>query len=75
VISDVAPKSMIGLTGGIFNFFTNLAGILTPIIIGYVLHFTGAYTAALFCVGAMPLIGAFLYIFVLGDIKRLSIDY
>ncbi len=74
VISDVAPKSMVGLTGGIFNFFTNLAGILTPIIIGYVLFYTGAYSAALVYVGAMPLIGALLYIFVLGDIRRLSID-
>ena len=74
VISDVAPKSVIGLTGGIFNFFTNLAGILTPIIIGYVLSLTNTYTAALFYVGTMPLIGAFLYVFVLGDVKRLSID-
>jgi ACS family D-galactonate transporter-like MFS transporter len=74
VISDVAPKSVIGLTGGIFNFITNLAGILTPIIIGYVLKFTNTYTAALFYVSAMPLIGAFLYVFVLGDIKRLSAD-
>jgi len=73
VISDVAPKSMIGLTGGIFNFFANLAGILTPIITGYVLALTNSYTAALFYVGAMPLIGAALYLFVLGDIKRLSI--
>jgi ACS family D-galactonate transporter-like MFS transporter len=74
VISDVAPTSMIGLTGGIFNLFANLAGILTPIIVGYVLAFTNAYTAALFYVGVLPLIGAFLYVFVLGDIKRLSID-
>jgi MFS transporter, ACS family, D-galactonate transporter len=74
VISDVAPKSVIGLTGGIFNFFTNLAGILTPIIVGYVLGLTDTYAAALFYVGAMPLIGAFLYVFVLGDVKRLSLD-
>jgi MFS transporter, ACS family, D-galactonate transporter len=75
VISDVAPKSMIGLSGGVFNLITNLAGILTPIIIGYVLKFSGGdYTAAIFYVGALPLIGAFLYIFLLGDIKRLTID-
>ena len=74
VISDVAPKSMIGLTGGIFNFFTNLAGIVTPTIIGAVVFATGAYTGALIYVGALPLLGAFLYVFVLGDIKRLTID-
>jgi len=74
VISDVAPKSMIGLTAGIFNFFTNLAGILTPIIIGYVLKYTKTYSAGLIYVAAMPLIGVLLYVFVLGDVKRLSID-
>jgi MFS transporter, ACS family, D-galactonate transporter len=26
-ISDVAPKKLIGLTGGLFNFCSNLAGI------------------------------------------------
>jgi ACS family D-galactonate transporter-like MFS transporter len=74
VISDVAPKPLIGLTGGIFNLFANLAGILTPIIVGYVVAFTNAYTAALFYVGALQWVGAFLYLFVLGDIKRLSVD-
>jgi len=71
VISDVAPKELIGMCGGVFNFVTNLTGILTPIIIGYILQGTGSYVSALIYVGAMPLLGAFLYIFVLGDIKRL----
>jgi ACS family D-galactonate transporter-like MFS transporter len=35
VISDVAPKELIGLTAGIFNFSANLAGIVTPLVIGY----------------------------------------
>ena len=65
---------LIGLTAGIFNFFTNLAGILTPIIIGYVLKYTKTYSAGLIYVAAMPLIGVLLYVFVLGDVKRLSID-
>ena len=29
VVSDIAPKKLIGLTGGLFNFTTNLAGIVT----------------------------------------------
>lgn len=74
VISDVAPKELIGMSGGVFNFVTNLAGILTPILIGYILFYTASYAAALVYVGSMPLIGALLYIFVLGDIKRLSVE-
>ena len=34
VVSDIAPKKLIGLTGGLFNFTANLAGIVTPIVIG-----------------------------------------
>ena len=33
VIADIAPKPLIGLTGGIFNLSANLAGIVTPIVI------------------------------------------
>jgi len=74
VISDIAPKNLVGVTAGIFNLITNLSGILIPIIIGVILQFTGSYNWALLFIGAMPLIGAFLYIFVMGDIKRLEIS-
>jgi ACS family D-galactonate transporter-like MFS transporter len=33
VLSDIAPKQVIGLTAGIFNFSANVAGILTPVVI------------------------------------------
>jgi ACS family glucarate transporter-like MFS transporter len=37
VMSDVAPKEMIGLSGGLFNTFGNTAGIVIPIVIGYII--------------------------------------
>ena len=73
VISDLAPRQLIGLTGGLFNMITNLAGILTPTIIGIILAMTGSFFYSLLYVGAMPLLGAFLYVFVMGDIKRLEL--
>lgn len=73
VISDLAPKQLIGMTGGVFNMITNLAGILTPIILGVILKLTGTYVYSLIYVGALPLLGAFLYVFVMGDVKRLEI--
>ena len=73
VISDIAPKQLVGITGGAFNLVTNLSGILTPIIIGVILQYTGSYDLSLLFIGALPLIGAFLYVFVMGDIKRLEI--
>ena len=35
VIADTSPKELIGLNGGLFNLFGNIAGTATPIIIGY----------------------------------------
>lgn len=74
LISDIAPKNLMGLTGGIFNFAANLAGIVTPIVIGFVVGATGSFRYALLYVGAVAMLGALSYIFVLGDIRRLEAD-
>ena len=74
LISDVAPKSMIGLTGGLFNLCANLAGIVTPIVIGVVVGRTGSFYGALAYIGALGLLGAAAYAFILGPVERVSID-
>jgi ACS family D-galactonate transporter-like MFS transporter len=73
VISEIAPVSMMGLTGGIFNFAANLAGILTPLVIGFILGATGSFYWALAYVGAMAMIGALSYIFLLGQVERIQL--
>lgn len=74
VVSDVAPKKLIGLTSGIFNFSANLAGIVTPIVIGMAFQRTGSFVGPLIYIGAVALLGAFSYSVILGDIHRLEID-
>jgi len=74
LISDVAPKSAIGLTGGVFNFCANLAGIITPIVIGVVVGLTGSFYGALVYIGALGLIGAAAYIFIVGDVRRIELE-
>jgi ACS family D-galactonate transporter-like MFS transporter len=74
VISDVAPKELIGLTAGIFNFSANLAGIVTPLVIGYAYQSTGSFFGPLLYIGIVALIGAFSYSVILGDIHRLTIE-
>jgi MFS transporter, ACS family, D-galactonate transporter len=74
VLTDLAPKNMVGLAGGFFNMVTNFAGILTPLILGVILQFTGSYFYSLIYVGIVPLLGAALYVFALGDIKRLEVE-
>jgi ACS family D-galactonate transporter-like MFS transporter len=74
LVSDVAPKSMIGLTGGVFNLCTNLAGIITPIVIGLIVSATGSFYGALAFIGGLALVGAFSIIFIVGDVHRLEMD-
>ena len=33
-MADTAPKEISGLSGGLFNMFGNISGIVTPIAIG-----------------------------------------
>lgn len=72
LISDVAPKRLVGLTGGVFNFCTNLAGIVTPIVIGFVVASTGSFFGGLAFIGVVALIGALSYTFVVGEVVRIE---
>lgn len=72
LITDVAPKQLMGLTGGVFNLCANLAGIVTPLVIGFIVAFTGSFFYALGFIGVVALIGAFAYIFILGPVERVA---
>ena len=74
LISDVAPKPLIGLTAGVFNLCTNLAGIITPLVVGFVVEATGSFYGALAYIGTLALVGAASYIFIVGDVHRVEIE-
>lgn len=74
VVSDIAPKRLIGLTGGIFNFSANLAGIVTPLVIGIAFQMTHSFVGPLAYIAVVALVGAVAYSVVLGDIHRLEIS-
>jgi ACS family glucarate transporter-like MFS transporter len=73
VMSDVAPREAIGLSGGLFNTFGNLAGAITPIVIGYLLALTGSFKAALVYVSVHAALAVACYLFVVGEIKRVEL--
>ncbi|KVE98391.1 MFS transporter [Burkholderia vietnamiensis] len=73
LVSDIAPDGLLGVTGGIFNFAANLAGIVTPLVVGFIVASTGSFVGALVFIGVIALIGALSYIFVVGDIKRIEL--
>jgi MFS transporter, ACS family, D-galactonate transporter len=70
-VSTLAPKNLIGLTGGVFNFIGNLASVVIPIVIGYLAR-EGNFEPALFFIGTITVIGACSYIFVVGKIERIK---
>lgn len=74
LISDVAPKHLMGLTGGIFNTCSNLAGIVTPLVIGFIISATGSFFYALVYVCAAAVAGLLAYVFVVGDVHRVQIE-
>lgn len=74
VIADIAPLNLMGLTGGIYNFMTNVSGITTPLVVGFIVARTGSFVYALAFISVLALIGALSYIFLLGDVKRIVIE-
>jgi ACS family D-galactonate transporter-like MFS transporter len=74
VIADIAPKRLMGLTGGVYNFMTNLSGIITPIVIGIIVGATGSFGWALAFIAGCALVGVFFYAVVLGDVRRIDLD-
>jgi ACS family D-galactonate transporter-like MFS transporter len=72
LITDVAPKRLIGLTTGLFNLCANLAGIVTPLVVGLVVKMTGSFAWALAFIATLALGGVISYLFVLGDVRRVE---
>ncbi len=75
VVADTAPKEVIGLAGSIFNTFGNIAGIVTPIVIGYILSTTGSFNGALVFVGVNALVCVLSYLVIVKDIRRVELKH
>jgi ACS family glucarate transporter-like MFS transporter len=73
VVADTSPREITGLSGGLFNTFGNIAGIVTPIAIGYILKNTGSFNGALLFVSAHAVLAMFSYLFIVQEIKRVEL--
>jgi ACS family D-galactonate transporter-like MFS transporter len=72
VVPEIAPPSQLGRVGGLFNASGNLAGIVTPLVIGFIVDATGSFVGALYFVGAIALFGAIAWIFVVGPLRTVQ---
>ena len=73
LVSDTSPGEIAGLSGALMNTFGNIAGIVTPIIIGYIIQGTGSFDGALVFVGLNALGAILAFLLVVGEIRRLEL--
>lgn len=71
-VSLMAPKNMIGLVGGSFNFIGGLSAVVVPAVIG-VLANDGDFKPALFFIACLAVIGLCSYLFLVGKVERIDI--
>ena len=69
LVATMAPAHLIGLTGGVFNFFGNLAAIVVPIAVGALARGSD-FTRPLIFVAATALVGALSYLVLVGKIEQ-----
>ena len=74
LVADIAPKGMVGITGGAVNFAGNLSGIITPIAIGFIVKATGSFGWALGLISLFAIAGVLCYLLLLGEVKRIELD-
>ncbi len=70
-VSTLAPKHLIDVTGGVFNFIGQLAGIVVPIAIGF-LASGGNFAPALIFIAVLGGLGACSYLFLVGNVERVT---
>jgi ACS family glucarate transporter-like MFS transporter len=74
VVADTSPLEVPGLNAGLFNTFGNVAGITTPIAIGYLLQAGGgSFAGALAFVAVNAVVALAAYLFIVGDIRRVTL--
>ncbi|WP_413738429.1 MFS transporter [Sodalis sp. RH21] len=73
VIADTAPREIVGLTAGIFGTIANCAGVITPVVIGYILSSTDSFEFALIYVGLHGVIAVVSYWVIVGKLQRVDI--
>ncbi len=71
---DVAPSTdLVGSIGGIQNTFSNCAGIVAPIVTGFLYSITGSFLLPLTISALLCVLGALSYWFIVGDLSPITL--
>jgi len=71
--TDVAPPSAAGSLAGLMNTAGGLAGVLAPLVTGFLLKLTGSFQQALLIASCMVVLAACSMWFIVGDLKPIPI--
>lgn len=70
--SLIAPRGAVGSVGSIMNFFGNIAGIVAPLVAGFVFDATQSFTANFLIAGAILVVGILCILLLLGKIEQIQ---
>jgi MFS transporter, ACS family, D-galactonate transporter len=74
LLSDIAPKDLLGISGGLLNFIANIGSATSPMIVGFIVQGTGGFNMALAYVSLVSVCGICAYLFVLTKVERIVLD-
>ncbi|MFE0100766.1 MFS transporter [Streptomyces sp. NPDC059009] len=73
LVTEIAPERMLGVAGGCFNVFGNLAGIVVPVVIGYMVGGAGgSFTLPLLLIAGITVGGALSFLFLVDKVERIE---
>ncbi|MBA2681560.1 MAG: MFS transporter [Ktedonobacteraceae bacterium] len=73
--SLIAPKGTVGVVGAIMNFFNNIAGIIAPLVAGFILDTTKSFVLNFIIAAIILVLGILCYLLLLGKIEQLPAQF
>jgi MFS family permease len=73
--SLIAPRGTVGVVGAIMNFFNNVAGIIAPLVAGFVLDTTKSFVLNFIIAAIILVLGILCYLLLLGKIEQLPAQF
>ena len=70
LLQGCTPPKQIGLAVGVYNSVGNIAGMLQPLVTGFVIKLTGSYTPAFILAAAMLAASSLSYWYIVGELKK-----
>jgi MFS-type transporter involved in bile tolerance (Atg22 family) len=70
ILQSCAPPRAIGLWTGVYNFVGNNAGILSPLITGFLIERSGSYTPPFILAAALIAVGPIALWTIVGDLTE-----